>query len=97
MSGGFFNYDQYRIDQIREELEKLIESNNSIDEYGYARNYPPEIIEKFKEGLLAIKKAYIYAQRIDYLVSGDDGEESFIKRLEEDLSKLMGEYDASNA
>jgi hypothetical protein len=27
-------------------------------------------------------------QRIDWLLSGDDGEESFIERLKEDLEKL---------
>jgi hypothetical protein len=27
-------------------------------------------------------------QRMDWLLSGDDGEESFLKRLDEDLKKL---------
>jgi len=35
-----------------------------------------------------LKKAQIYAQRIDYLISGDDGEESFRERLKEELDKL---------
>jgi hypothetical protein len=30
----------------------------------------------------------VYAQRVDWLVSGDDGEESFITRLAEDLKEL---------
>jgi len=32
-----------------------------------------------------LKKAKIYAQRVDYLLSGDDGEESFLRRLKEEL------------
>jgi hypothetical protein len=32
--------------------------------------------------------AEIYAQRIDWLLSGDDGEDSFRKRLKEDLERL---------
>jgi hypothetical protein len=32
--------------------------------------------------------AEIYAQRIDWLLSGDDGEDSFRERLKEDLEKL---------
>ena len=27
-------------------------------------------------------------QRMDWLISGDDGEESFLRRIEEDLEKL---------
>jgi len=32
-----------------------------------------------------LRKAAIYAQRIDWLLSGDDGEESFLERLKEEL------------
>lgn len=56
------------------------------DKFHY--KYPDEVINKFKEGLEIIKKAQIYAQRIDWLLSGDDGEENFLRRLEEDLKKL---------
>ena len=48
------------------------------------------MIDEFKKGLDLLRKAAIYTQRIDWLVSGDDGRESFIERLEEDLK----EYDA---
>jgi hypothetical protein len=54
--------------------------------YHYA--YPPEVIEKFKEGVELLRKAYVYAHRIDWLLSGDDGEESFLKRLNEELNKI---------
>jgi hypothetical protein len=53
-----------------------------------AYDYSDEVIMKFKEGIEALKKAYVYAQRIDWLLSGDDGEESFLRRLEEDLEEL---------
>jgi hypothetical protein len=32
--------------------------------------------------------AAIYVQRIDWLMSGDDGEESFMRRLKEELDEL---------
>lgn len=54
----------------------------------YHYKYPDEVIEKFKEGILLLKKAQVYAQRIDWLISGDDGEETFLKRLKEDLEKI---------
>lgn len=53
-------------------------------------NHSDEIIEKFKEGIAAIEKAYIYIQRIDWYLSGDDGESSFVERLKEELEELNG-------
>lgn len=50
--------------------------------------YPDDIIEEFKKGVDILRKAQIYAQRIDYLISGDDGEESFRERLKEELDEL---------
>lgn len=50
--------------------------------------YPDDVIEKFKEAVVVLRKAAIYAHRIDYLLSGDDGEESFLKRLQEELEQL---------
>ena len=40
---------------------------------------------KVKEGIDILKRAFIYAQRIDWFLSGDDGEDSFLRQLEEDL------------
>ena len=77
MSGGHFDYHQYRIREIAESVEDIIQNSK----------YPPEVLEKIKEGLDALKKAEIYAQRIDWLVSGDDGPEAFLERLKEDLNK----------
>lgn len=94
MSGGYFEYNQYKIYQIAEELEDVILKNGkkrvrreSWEDENYYE-YPPEVIAKFKEGLEILKKAHIYTHRIDWLLSGDDGEETFLERLESDLSKL---------
>mgnify|MGYP006304908267 CR=1 FL=1 len=92
MSGGHFNYNQYNIEQIADEVEQLILSNDSTekDEWGYdkGRHYNRETIEEFKIGLEYLRKAAIYAQRIDWLVSGDDGEDTFHDRLQKDLKKV---------
>lgn len=47
--------------------------------------YPDEVINKMKEGIHHLKIAYIYAQRIDWLLSGDDGEDTFLERLKKEL------------
>lgn len=48
--------------------------------------YSDEVIEEFKKAVQHLRVAYVYAQRIDLLVSGDDSEESFMKRLKNDLT-----------
>ena len=89
MSGGHFNYDQWKINSIADDVEDIIFHNGSQDKNGYIHSeYTPETIEEFKRGLELLRKAYVYAQRIDWLVSGDDDEDSFHIRLKHDLDKL---------
>lgn len=109
MSGGHFDYIQYRFADIYEDIERVISKNKieksikqikddnpwvdlsdkkQLEWYKYDYNYSKEVIDEFKRGVELIKKAQVYTQRIDYLLSGDDGEDSFLKRLKEDLSKL---------
>lgn len=83
MSGGHFNYEQYKIEQIADEVEQLIIDNASSD-YPFSN----ATIDEFKVGLELLRKAQIYTQRIDWLVSADDGEDTFHERLKNDLSKL---------
>lgn len=54
----------------------------------YHYKYSDEVIEKFKEGLKILRQAEVYAHRIDWLISGDDGEDNFLERLKQDLKKL---------
>ena len=92
MSGGHFDYKQWEIQNIADEVEQLILTNDSeeLDEWGYRKgsHFTPETIAEFKKGLTVLRQAYVYAQRIDWLVSGDDGEDSFHRRLKHDLEKL---------
>lgn len=95
MSGGHFDYYQFRIGDIREKIEHIVELNNipvleedradKWDNRVVHFDYSDEIIEEFKKGIEALRVAQIYAQRIDWYISGDDGEETFFKRLKEDL------------
>lgn len=91
MSGGHFEYQQYRIEDIARSIEELIESNDdeSLTEWDTRRGegYSAETIEKFKTTIDTLRKAAIMAQRVDWLVSGDDGEDSFHRRWVEELSK----------
>jgi hypothetical protein len=90
MSGGYFEYKQYYIDQIAEDLERRIQKakNKEQGDFGYSYEESDRVIEKFEEILYHIKRASIMAQRVDWYLSGDDGEDSFFRRLEEELEEL---------
>lgn len=91
MSGGFFDYKQYQIDQIAEDVEHELRKKYPFkNEYSPDNNYqyPPEVRRELENGLEILRIAAVYAQRIDWFLSGDDGEESFLKRLNEDLEEL---------
>lgn len=71
-----------------------VEEEIYLDEDGnemYFPVYTPETLEEFKKGVKALKKAKIYADRIDWLLSGDDSEKSFHKRLTKELEGLENE------
>lgn len=98
MSGGYFDYNQYRFDDVASEIERVIKEWEEKKEvhpdeiwredklkWGYLT---PETIEEFRRGVDVIKRASTYAQRIDWLLSGDDGIESFHERLKEELDAL---------
>jgi hypothetical protein len=108
MSGGAFDYNQYKIGYMVDQIEETVVKNGvektpedlknegwrdpdwykKYPEDLFHYKYPDEVIEKMKEGIEVLKRAQIYAQRIDWLLSGDDGEESFLRRLEEELNEL---------
>lgn len=89
MSGGHFDYNQHRITYIADEIQKLIDLNESkeIDYFGYekGRHYSSDTIARFIDAVSILRKAAIYTQRIDWLLCDDDGEEAFHKRLDEEL------------
>jgi hypothetical protein len=100
MSGGHFDYKQFHIGDIAEDIQSLIDRNGKPkkkedldpwdiedDSLNYYE-YPEDIIQQFKNAVSFLKIAHIYAQRVDWLLSGDDGEETFLTRLKEELNKL---------
>lgn len=119
MSGGYYDYKQWYIDDIVNSIEQYIYGRELYEESDedyylddlyfwddeektktekYVREhhrtlpnryeYSKETIAEFKKGLDILRKASVYAQRIDWLLSCDDGEESFHERLKEDLDEL---------
>jgi hypothetical protein len=92
MSGGHFNYKQHSLLDMADSIGSAILSNDSTekDEWGsdIGRHYTHETIVEFEKAVKALKLAYVYAQRIDWLLSCDDGEDSFHIRLQAQLGEL---------
>lgn len=89
MSGGRFDYLQFRLPEIYEQIEQEIRNNNACQKDGFEpNNFGEETIKEFRRGIEYLKKAEIYAQRIDRLLEGDDGEDTFHERLKEDLDDI---------
>ena len=101
MAGGKFNYKQYEIGEISDKIEEVIQKNNKpipkkdkwdygLDphEDGVYYDYSDEIIDVMKKAVEALKKAEIYANNLDWLLSGNIGEETFLKRIKEELKFL---------
>jgi hypothetical protein len=85
MSGGYFNYENYRMNDIARAIEELIAHNDTSEYHG---GYGPQTLERFQEAIDLIKRADHIVHRIDWLVSGDDSEESFHSRLNKQLEEL---------
>ena len=79
MSGGHFDYIQNRLGEVMEEIQELMDSGE----------YSSEVIDKMGEGLRSVQMAQCFIHRIDWLASDDDGEESFLKRLDSELDAII--------
>ena len=80
MSGGHFDYQQFKIEEIADEIMREYKSNEN--------HFSVKTLREFRRAILLLKQAFIYAHRIDWLLSGDDGEERFHERLQEELKRL---------
>lgn len=94
MSGGHFDFSQYHIERIADELEAIIERNKSVETDKYddpiGMGFSDDVVCKLRDGVRILREAHIYATRIDWLVSGDDGEQPFLDRLNEELNAFRG-------
>lgn len=82
----------------KEDIKYLEREGLEPDELAYLKKHKrtmpnrygfrDEVVEKFRTGLKILKEAAIYAERIDYLLEDDDGEDEFLSRLNKELEQL---------
>lgn len=87
MSGGHFDYVQYRIDNAADDLERFIARCDSgeADENPFSPENTAAVVAKFRECERTLRRAYAMLQRVDYLISGDDSEDSFFSRWQKEV------------
>ena len=81
MSGGYFDYTQFRIMNSRVVLCKYLENLE-------AGAYRPETLAKLRECEQTLRLAGNMLHRVDWFLSADEGEETFHERWAEDVELL---------
>lgn len=106
LSGGFFEYRQFLLEDMAGEIDKLIARNGAPTEYEDAFDlrylpsrhyeYPADILARFRESAHELRRVGEMAHRVDWLVSGDDGEDTFRERWSDEVrSRFVPEEESS--
>ena len=88
MSGGHFDYKQYTLLDLSDQIMQVIVKNNIKNDWDYATNYSAETIAVFAATVKLLDLCAVSVTRIDYLLSSDDGEDTFHERLKKDIADL---------
>ena len=89
MSGGFFDYEQDKLITMADGLDEIIRRHTvNTEEFDLFERFSEKTLDELRKTAGLLRHTYVYAQRADWLISDDDGEESFHRRLSEELSKL---------
>lgn len=81
MSGGHFDYAYINVNQFCDILKRNIRDNKRKDEWGYAPNYSKETIKELKRILKQAEQTSNLMYYAEWLLSGDDSEETFLKNV----------------
>ena len=88
MSGGYFDYKEYHIGVIAAEIKYILDNFDEFEDLLEDKSTREVVLAKLKEGYFIMQLAKTFATRIDYWLEGDDSTESFIKRLDKEISEL---------
>ena len=85
MSGGRFDYVQYKFDDVAESIRGYREREMRHSDFPL----PDDIAAKFEEAARTCEIAARMVQRVDWLLSGDDGEDSFRQRWKDEVESMQ--------
>ena len=92
MSGGTFDYKQFMLSEIAEEIERAVYHNDdppgdSCDEPG-GMHLRPATLSRMALAAATCRLAQAMATRVDWLMAGADGEDTFHERWRADVQPL---------
>ena len=106
--GAFDYQQRYIEEIAEDIEQEIIEAGREIPKEIWAKNhwygssfddsdrtyptYERKTIDIMKRAVYVLRMAYIYAKRIDWMLSGDDGEDTLVERLQEELQALKAKY-----
>lgn len=79
MSGGHFDYNQYRISDIADQIEHDLSRIGKKNDYGDTVEIPDYISSKMFETITILRKCEKMVHAIDWYMSGDTGDDSFME------------------
>ena len=92
MSGGHFNYVQWRLTEVSQEIEDRIENNGSQMRDGWNDllydDFSSETLTRFKLAARLTELAQKAITRVDWLLCSDDGEDSFQERWDKEIGSI---------
>ncbi len=80
MSGGSLDYLYSRFDEPLEKISKEIKWGKN--------KWPTEVLSELQKAMKYLKIAQVYSHDVEWLLSGDYGDDSFLKSIKEELEEL---------
>jgi len=83
MSGGHFNHSYYHFNMFADDLEEEILHNNDKNDCNHSYDFSNQTIKELNKIIKLCRKCANLVYEVEYLYSGDIGEESFLKNIKE--------------
>lgn len=84
MSGGSFNHAYIPASNFADELANKLDQVDKVNDWGEKPNYfAPEVLAKLNEIQATVEHAAKLMREVEWLYSGDTGDETFMRRINE--------------
>ena len=89
MSGGFFDYQDHRLDYMAELLRfEIAKCRKNPEWMGHQSDYSDAFIAEMSKTYNQLRELRIRLHRLDWVLSGDDGEDTYFQELPVELGEF---------
>ena len=89
MGGGHFDYQNHVLFEITESIDVAIINNNVKNDSDFCTEYSNDTLEKFRFVSKQLHLLNDLVHHVDYLLSGDLGEDSFNERWKKSIQSSL--------